>query len=321
MKLPEIITKKIELALKSIDYNRYPDALAKDLCENFSKLIGVKAENVVAGNGSDELISLLFVGFLLKGETYASFQHDFSMYNFYGSLSECTGITIEKNSDLQINIDNCIKICQNNNVKLLIFSNPCNPTSLGITANEVCKIIESLPDTLVVADEAYMDFWGESVIQKINEYDNLLVLKTCSKAFGMAGIRTGFAVGNKKLIDAIKAIKSPYNMNSYSQTIASIVLNHKDELNTAINEILLSKENLLNELKSLSLKYKDFNVLKSKTNFIVVLTSKSKDIFDYLSKKGISIRCFKDYLRITAGTLEENQILINEINKYFIERT
>lgn len=148
------------------------------------------------------------------------------MYDFYGYVSECRGIEIKKDENFTIDIDKVIETCNNENVKLLIFSNPCNPTSVGLTREAVRKIIRGV-SALVVLDEAYMDFWNESMLGEFENYDNLLILKTCSKAFGLAALRVGFAVGNEKLVRAIKAVKSPYNVNTCSQKMAEAVLKNR----------------------------------------------------------------------------------------------
>lgn len=312
--LPKNIQDDVNSNLEKLSINRYPDPMADALCENFSKFYGVKKEHVVASNGSDELISLIFTGFLMKGETFATLENDFSMYRFYGELSECKSVLISKDKNFEIDIDLCVEICKNSNVKLLIFSNPCNPTSVGIKKDDVLKIASSLEDTLVIADEAYMDFWDESVLHDYENYPNLLVLKTCSKAFGMAGIRAGFAVGNKMLINAIKAFKSPYNLDSYAQCIAGTVFSYKDECVSAINEIIDSTKELQVMLDKFD-GFEDVEVLKSSTNFVVMKTKYSVEIYEYMLKNSVAIRCFKSFIRVTAGSKEENA----EFNKYLTE--
>lgn len=196
--LPESVMASALHAMMRVELNRYPDPTAKDLCAAFAKSYKVKPACVAAGNGSDELINVIFQSFLMKGETYATLTPDFSMYDFYGYVSECRGIEIKKDENFTIDIDKVIETCNNENVKLLIFSNPCNPTSVGLTRETVRKIIRGV-SALVVLDEAYMDFWNESMLGEFENYDNLLILKTCSKAFGLAALRVGFAVGNEKL--------------------------------------------------------------------------------------------------------------------------
>ena len=188
--LPESVMASALHAMMRVELNRYPDPTAKDLCAAFAKSYKVKPACVAAGNGSDELINVIFQSFLMKGETYATLTPDFSMYDFCGYVSECRGIEIKKDENFTIDIDKVIETCNNENVKLLIFSNPCNPTSVGLTREAVRKIIRGV-SALVVLDEAYMDFWNESMLGEFENYDNLLILKTCSKAFGLAALRVG----------------------------------------------------------------------------------------------------------------------------------
>ena len=297
--------------------NRYPDALAAELCSAFAGNYGLNSANVAAGNGSDELISVIFGGFLMKGEKFATMAYDFSMYDFYGSISEGVNVKIEKNEDFSINVDRVIDTCNREDVKLLIFSNPCNPTSLGLKKDEVRKLITSVK-ALVVLDEAYMDFWDQSLLPEVTDYDNLLILKTCSKAFGLAAIRVGFAVGNETLIRAIKAVKSPYNVNSFSQFMAAELLSDKAASDAALAEILDSKAELETALRELDHKYSlNMYIPESVTNFITLKTDRAGEIFNYLLTKGIAIRNFGAFLRITAGAPEENAMLLEELESFF----
>ncbi len=313
--LSDDLMQKINDAIKNVNFNRYPDALATDLCQSFADLYNLNINEVVAGNGSDELISILFTAFLMKGQTYAFFERDFSMYSFYGSLSECREIVLKNEEDFSLDVDKCIEICKNEKVDLLIFSNPCNPTSLGVTKEEVLKIVKSLENTLVIADEAYMDFWDQSVLDEINNYDNLLVLKTCSKAVGLASMRVGFAVGNEKLVSAIKAVKSPYNTDTLSQLIATIVLKDKEYCKARFNDIIEATNESVKIFEKLADKH-GLELLKSKTNFIVIKTDKSKAIHKYLLENGIAIRAFNDFLRITAGAKEDMLELAKYIDEF-----
>ncbi len=317
LSFPKELDEEIKSNLEKIDINRYPDSKAMALCESFASFYGLNTENVVAGNGSDELISILISTFLQKGENYAVFEKDFSMYNFYGSIYEANCITIEKNADWTIDVKKTVDICKKNDVKLLIFSNPCNPTSLGLNREDVKFLIENLSDTLIVLDEAYMEFWTQSLILNVLNYDNLIILKTCSKAFGLAGLRVGFAVSQKNIVDAIKAVKSPYNLNSISQMMATTLLLKKELLLDATAKILVQTEKLYNDLKLLEEENKSlFTVLQTKTNFVVIKCDKSNEIWEYLKTCSIAVRCFGDFLRINAGSDDENEALICGIKNY-----
>ena len=209
--------KKIQDAVNDVAFNRYPDPTASKLCELFAEYYGIDKENVTAGNGSDELISIIVGSFLQKGDKAVTLAPDFSMYGFYMGIYECENIVVQK-ENYRIDVDKVINTVRETSASMLIFSNPCNPTSILLDEKDVRKIIENV-DALVVLDEAYMDFASGSLINSVNEYDNLIVLRTCSKAVGMASIRLGFAVANKRITKALKSVKSPYNVNSVTQVI------------------------------------------------------------------------------------------------------
>lgn len=308
--IPKQIVSKILEATAFMSYNRYPDSLAAELCKSFAAYYGVRPEMVTAGNGSDELISVICNAFLMKGEAMMTLTPDFSMYRFYSSIVEAKCIEYHKNSDLSIDVDNLVACVNKNNVKMVIFSNPCNPTSLGLKKADVRRLITSV-NALVVLDEAYMDFWTESLLDEVDSFDNLIILRTCSKAFGMAGIRLGFAVANLTLTNAIKAVKSPYNVNSLTQKIGSIILSENELIHAAIAEIITSKEMLYTEMKRIENNSSDkMQVYPSVTNFVFIKMTEAKKMYDSLLSVGIAVRLMGDYLRITAGSEKENTELV-----------
>ncbi|MBE6731968.1 MAG: histidinol-phosphate aminotransferase family protein [Ruminococcaceae bacterium] len=317
--IPDYILEMLLASSTLLKTNRYPDPLAIELCTSFANAYGVSPSLVAAGNGSDELIQVIFSSFLMKGEKYASFDNDFSMYDFYGHISECECVKLHKRSDLTIDVDEAIKTCNENDVKLLIFSNPCNPTSLGLVREDVRKIINNVK-ALVILDEAYMDFWDQSILSEIESYDNLIILRTCSKAYGLAALRVGFAVANKTLINVIKAVKSPYNVNSISQHMASVILSHKGESHAAITQIKNSTKELYAALTEFNEEFNcGWEIFPTCTNFVTVRFEKARELYNYLLSIGIAIRCFGPYLRITAGSNNENIQLIKFIEKYYQE--
>ena len=158
------------------------------------------------------------------------------LINRFGSLSDVfdapvavsyTHLDVYKRQDLTIDVDEVIAKAQAENVKMIVFSNPCNPTSLGLPREEVRRLIRSV-DALVVLDEAYMDFWDQSLLGEVEDYDNLIILRTCSKAIGAAALRLGFAVAAPRLTRVLRAVKSPYNVNSLSQAIGTLVLGERE---------------------------------------------------------------------------------------------
>lgn len=309
---PEIFSK----ALSEIKFNRYPDPYADSVSKAFAEYYDIKPEYVTAGNGSDELISIITGCFLEKGDKVVTLTPDFSMYAFYPGLYELEVVSFKKENDLSADVDKLIECCNSVNAKMLIFSNPCNPTSLGITRSDVIKILDNVK-CLVVLDEAYMDFWTESLLDKTGEYDNLIILKTCSKSIGMAGIRLGFAVAGEKLTQALKMVKSPYNTDSVSQKLAETVFKMKDILKEKNREIVSQNAFLLSEIKKLHEKYPDIleKAYESVTNFVFVKTKFSEQIFSALKDKSIIIRKFNGFIRITAGSINENSALISGLSE------
>ena len=306
--IPEDLRAEILQRIDEAAWNRYPDPTAAGVCRAFGAYYGVPEECIAAGNGSDELIMILLSSFLKRGEKLLTISPDFSMYRFYGSLAEAENVSLTKPDTLRIDPDDVIRTIRETGARLVIFSNPCNPTGQGLTRDEVRKIITSV-DALVVLDEAYMDFWNESMIREAGQYDNLIILRTCSKAFGMAAIRLGFAVANKRLADVIRAVKSPYNVNSLSQAAAAAVLTHGDMLRSNLKKIISSRDWLYENMKEIC-ENKGISLSKPATNFIFFKPKNAANVFEGLKAKGILIRKMGDYLRITAGSPEENKEVI-----------
>lgn len=306
----------LEKALSGATVNRYPDPYAKKLTEAYSDFYGINPELVTAGNGSDELISIITSCFLRKNEKLLCLTPDFSMYAFYSSLYELNVVTMPKENDLTINIDKVIEKINSENIKAVIFSNPCNPTSLGVKKADIIRLISSV-SALVILDEAYMDFWGEenSLLKDTAAYDNLILLRTCSKALGMAGLRLGFAVSNAVITEKLRAAKSPYNVNALTQSIAASLLSDKTEMQRRINACKAALNKLDNGICERNFSFFE-TVYPSVTNFLFIKTSKAKEIFEYLLSKSIAVRCMGDHLRITAGAAEENMALLKALNGF-----
>ncbi|MDD4699039.1 MAG: histidinol-phosphate transaminase [Oscillospiraceae bacterium] len=312
---PDIeVWQQIINAVNSVAINRYPDPLATDLCQAFADYYGIISDNVTAANGSDELLFIISCCFANSGDVIMNAAPDFSMYDFYAHLAECKVISYKKSCDLEINADDIIKQCNANNAKILIFSNPCNPTSQGISASDMIKIIDNV-DALVVADEAYMDFDDNSILKSVNQFDNLIVLRTCSKMIGLAAARVGFAVANKKITSAIRACKSPYNVNSFSQAIATTVLKNKAYLDSCKSKIIEARNSLTDSIK-LICEETGWTLYPTKANFLFVKPDNSESVFEFLKNEGILIRNMGAYLRITVGNDQENTELIEALKRF-----
>lgn len=299
--------KKMAQAAADIALNRYPDPLAREVCASFAQAYGIRSELVTAGNGSDELISLILSVFLQKGEKVLTLSPDFSMYRFYTTIAETPCMTLEKDEDLRISVDQVLDTLAKENIRLLIFSNPCNPTSVGLDRGDVRRLLNGT-DALVVLDEAYMDFWDQSLLNEVEKYDNLIILRTCSKMLGMAALRLGFAVANSRLTGILKAAKSPYNVNAVTQAMANVVLANPIYKNVYREILIESRNELLTSLRRLEVEGLIDRIYDSCTNFVYIRLKGAKRIYDLLRDRGILVRRFgDDYLRITAATQAENE--------------
>ncbi|MBQ3140866.1 MAG: histidinol-phosphate aminotransferase family protein [Clostridia bacterium] len=297
--------------------NRYPEPTAEKVRKGFGAFYGVDPELVTVGNGSDELLSVLICGFLTKGDHLVTLTPDFSMYPFYAKLSGAEHVALEKNADLTFDVDETIRRVNEIKPKLLIFSNPCNPSSVGMPRDTVRRIVREC-DCVVIVDEAYMDFWDESLLPEAAQYDNLIVLRTLSKV-GYAAYRLGFAVANAELTALIRAVKSPYNINSLSQAAGEAVFSRPDDLRARILAIRRSRDELYAEVCELQAQYPNaFTVPESRANFVTLLMPDPKPLFEYLTANRIyvSLNAGK-YLRITCCAPEDNQKITAALRAYF----
>ncbi len=314
--LPDNILEQFHQKLDEIAFNRYPNPLALRLVQSFARYYGVKPELVTAGNGSDELIFLIESAFLEKGDKMLVVSPDFSMYQFYSSICEVECETFFKNESLDIDVDALIETINANDIKLVLFSNPCNPTGKGITREQAQRLVSSV-SALVILDEAYMDFWTESLLDKIEDYSNLIILRTASKLVGSAALRLGFAVANPVISRAIKAVKSPYNVNSISQAFGEVIYQNREYLQNRQKTIVRNKETLYNGLVDIAKSQTDMTVYSSVANFVFVKTPRAKEIWEYLKTKSIVVRLMGGCLRITAGTADEVGETLAALKEFF----
>lgn len=305
--------QKMSDAVFSLALNRYPDPLASKPCAAFAALYGLRESLITAGNGSDELISLIMSVFLKKREAVLTVSPDFSMYRFYTSITENPCIVLEKNDDLQMDVDAVIETIRSKQVRLFIFSNPCNPTSLGLDRAAVRRILNET-QALIVLDEAYMDFWDQSLLSEVEQYDNLIILRTVSKALGMAALRLGFAVANEKLTGVLRAAKSPYNVNSATQEMATVVLSNPLYRDVYIDLLIESRRRLYEGFEKLLAKGCIQKLYKSCTNFVLIEVEDAPYFWEELADFGIAVRCLGEKrLRITAGKESENKEVLAAI--------
>ncbi len=296
--------------IDSFKPNLYPDSDSTLLREKMSLYYGCNAENIMVGNGSSEIINTVINAYCEKGDKVMSFVPTFSMYKTYCDLCSAEFIGVDSEDNFSQNIDKLIEEGKLRNPKIVILCNPNNPTGYVTPVEDVVKLLDSVKNSLVILDEAYADFSETSAVNLINEYENLIVMRTMSKAFGLAGLRIGCLIANEKTVKYIWKVKLPYNINILSQYAAEKALENSDMVKDYILSVKMRREELSSELKKLN-----FAVYPSGANFLFV-RAPIKNLYEKLMDRGILIREFNEsYYRITVGEREENEILIEEIEK------
>lgn len=292
--------------------NLYPDDNYTELKEAIVNYIGCKIENISVGNGSSELLDLCVKTFVDTNELILSLDPTFSMYSIYAKIVNSRYIGAGEGNDFTINVDDVIKSIKENNPKLTIICNPNNPTGTTIKRDDVLRIVKST-DNVVIVDEAYMEFSNESVVDEIENYDNLIVVKTMSKAFSMAGIRTGYLIANEELVKTIEKVRPPYNLNSISALLATKALKEKEKMLSYVENLKVEREKIYEKLIDMGVK-----AYRSGANF-VFFSSKVDNLAEKLIENDVLIRKFggklDNYYRVTVGSPKENEAFLNAMKK------
>ena len=304
---PEEVLRAIKEIVSFEDINRYPDPDMTELLTAYGDYIGTDKDHLVAGDGSDELIALTINTFLCDGGKLLICEPDFSMYKFYAEFSGAPIVSYKKKDGMDIDFEELKALCKKENCKMVLISNPCNPTGVMYDKKTIMSLVRSI-DAIAVIDEAYMEFApkSESVLDEIDNCDNLIVLKTVSK-IGLAGLRCGFAVSNKELIAALKKTKSPYNLNSITQKSVAVALRNYRAIGENVEQIKLGTERLYDIVKRFDQKL-GFEVRPSSANFVYLRFKQdgaARKIWAEMKKHSISLRISGNTLRITSGTSDE----------------
>ena len=293
----------------------YSDPEERVLIEAIADHYGVGTNQVIAGNGSDEILGFAFRAFC---DQNAPLQFADLTYGFYPALCGLYGIpfkVVPLEEDFTLNIEP-YKNCGNN----VIIANPNAPTGMSLPLSAIEKVAASNPDRVVMVDEAYVDFGGESCVSLLSKYENLVIIQTFSKSRSLAGARVGFAIANPELIADMNRIKysfNPYNVNRLSILAGAAAMRDWDYTKECTGRICKTREKTTEALRALG-----FTVLDSKTNFIFAKSGDmpGKVYFDGLREAGILVRRWdseriKDYVRISIGSEEEMETFVEETKK------
>jgi histidinol-phosphate aminotransferase len=300
-------------------YNRYPDPLQLKLKEKLSAIKGVPVGNTFLGNGSDECIDVLLRAFCEPGiDNIIICPPTYGMYEVSANINNVAVKKVPLTPVFQLDLP-AIEEAVDDNTKLIFLCSPNNPTGNSLLREDI-EIILNNYFGLVVIDEAYINFSRfRSFTQELNDYPNLAVMQTLSKAWGLAALRIGMTFASEEIIAVMNKIKPPYNINQASQELAMQALDEVEQVNSMIRDIVQQREELRATLEALPVVQK---IYPSDANFLLVKVTHAKEIYDYLLAQGIVVRdrsnviLCEGCLRITIGTPQENQTLAESLKSY-----
>ena len=296
--------------------NRYPDPQQTTVKEKLSEIKNIPIKNILLGNGSDEVLDLIFRVFCEPNQdNIITLPPTYGMYSVLANINAIENKTVLLNDDFQPKVNQILE-ASNSNSKILFLCSPNNPTGNSFSEEIIEELLLKF-NGLVVIDEAYIDFsTQESWLQRIKEFPNLIITQTLSKAYGMAGIRLGICYASEEIISVLNSIKPPYNVNELTQQKALERLNSIQETNNQINEILKERKILIVNLKLISFISK---VYPTDANFVLVKVDDATKRYHQLIQKGVVIRnrtnqpLCEDCLRFTVGKTTENKKLVEAL--------
>ena len=297
------------------DYNIYPDPLQEKLRESIANYAGTSSDKIIAGAGSDEIIDLLIRLFIQPGDKICQPVPTFAMYSTFTELVGGETISISMDENFEISEDTILSAIENG-VKIVFLTSPNNPTGRLINKNLVEKILQK--DVLVVVDEAYYEFSGKTCIDLIDEYSNLVILRTFSKWAGLAGMRIGYGVMHPSLVAHLLVIKPPYNISVAAEIAVKASLDDLDFLLERVEIIKKERDWMFIQLSEISF----VEPIPSDSNFILtkIVNIDSKELYNRLLSNGILVRYYendllKNYLRISIGSRDQNLKLLDYIKQ------
>lgn len=296
--------------------NRYPDTQQKDVKSILAELRGVNSNQILIGNGSDEVLDLIFRAFCNpEKDNIITLPPTYGMYEVLANLNAVQIREVLLTEDFEPDVDKIITAIDEN-TKLIFICSPNNPTGNSFDNTKIQYLLENF-NGLVVIDEAYIDFSKQpSWLERLEQYPNLIITQTLSKAIGLAGIRMGILYASEEIVSVLNKIKPPYNINILSQLKAVEVLQNQVEVNNKIYRLKENRESLLKEL--LQVKYIQ-NIYPTDSNFVLIKVDNANLRYNQLVEKGIVVRnrttqpLCENCIRISVGTEEENIILFKAL--------
>ncbi len=294
------------------DLNGYPNTYSDGLRAALAELYGLDPDNIIAGNGSDEMLDVIFKTFMNLGDNSVVPVPSYTLYDYFVKLNGGKAIEVDLTEDFQLDVDSIVK----QDARIAIMPSPNNPTGNCFRKKDIEEVLSRF-NGIVVVDEAYAEYSDDPFVGRVEEFDNLVVLRTLSKAYAMAALRVGYAVTNKSLADMMISVKIPYSLNMVSEGAAIAAIKDQDFVKRSVEMVREQRPLLDAGMRKLG-----FETFPSDSNFIMARAPiDHKVLVDGLKEKGILIRDFgakrrtENCIRTTVGTKEMNELLLSKMDE------
>ncbi|MBR1580729.1 MAG: histidinol-phosphate transaminase [Selenomonadaceae bacterium] len=321
LNLPPLVEERVMSRLSRVAFNRYPNEQYDDLRDQIARNFNVDADQILLGSGSSEIIEKVFYAFGGNSRKRIVYpQPSFSMYKIYARAAEAHAIPFELDDNYDLDVEKYIATVNGEKAHLAVVCNPNNPTGNVLTVDQIETIAQRI-DCAFLLDEAYVEFYGHSAVNLVKKYPHLIVARTFSKAYGLAGARVGYMIANRNVTKMIEKTFMPYHMNVLSLATADIVYQMRDEFVPRIQMMIAERKRMSGRLAALD----GVKVYPSETNFILIKYDRAVELNRRLEELDIGVRYFvgnprlENCLRISMGTREENDAWFAAIEKFVRE--
>lgn len=319
--VPEALRQEISEEISTVALNRYPDPLGNELRDMIAQANGLTRDWVILGNGGDELLFNIALAWGGPGRTMLNVPPAFSVYEANAYLTGTDVVNVARTDTFDVDEDAVINRVSQGDIDYVILTSPNNPTGKVISEDFVERLLEAT-DALVMIDEAYSEFSRCTVLPLLKKHKNLVILRTFSKAYSLAGVRLGYIFAHPEVITEFIKVRQPYSVDAVSQAIACVVYRNRAVFEQEIDEIIAERDLLLERLRSLD----RVEAFDSDANFVLVRLEGADEIWQKLYDKGVLVRDFshapmlENCLRVSIGTPEENRIFFDTLKEILQQR-
>lgn len=310
------LKEQIFEALAKLQFNRYPDPLATELRDMIAQANGLERNQVLLGNGGDELLFNLALTYGGPGRTFLNLPPTFSVYEYNALLTNTAVVNIPRKDDFSIDEQAVINRVAQGDIDYVVVTSPNNPTGCNAPEDFLVKLLEA-SDALIMVDEAYYEFSRKSMVSYLDKYENLLILRTFSKAFSLAGVRLGYLMGSEKVIREFMKVRQPYSVDAVSQEVGKIIFSNREQFLRAVDGIISERERMLKELADIP----GVTPYPSDSNYILFRVEGAAQVWQELFDRSILIRDFskskmlENTLRVSIGTPQQNDAFLNALRE------